>query len=230
MKKIALALHNVMTKVSYVQKDAKNNFHGYKYASESALLEKLRPAMIEEGLILIPSVSKTTEIDEYGNTNVTIEYTLVHKDGEIWPEKIYACGSGNDKNKQGGVGDKGLYKAITGANKYLLFKLFQIETGDDPETEKEPPPPPAEEHDEPKQKSKTAKKVTEKDLKTYVEVCGFAISKAANVSEVRDHWKEQASNRIELGITPGTNTYDSLKAMCAERVAVLQDPATAMDE
>jgi hypothetical protein len=62
-----------------------------------------------------------------------MEYTLIHKDGDIWPSVICAAGQGGDKNKNG-VGDKGLYKAITGANKYLLFKLFQIETGDDPET------------------------------------------------------------------------------------------------
>jgi hypothetical protein len=31
------------------------------------------------------------------------------------------------------VGDKGIYKAITGANKYALLKPFLLETGDDPE-------------------------------------------------------------------------------------------------
>jgi hypothetical protein len=65
--------------------------------------------------------------------SVLIDYTLVHKDGEVWPEKITAAGMGNDRAKNGTVGDKGVYKAITGANKYVLFKLFQIETGDDPE-------------------------------------------------------------------------------------------------
>ena len=44
---------------------------------------------------------------------------------------IIAAGCGGDRNKNG-VGDKGLYKALTGANKYMLFKLFQIETGNDP--------------------------------------------------------------------------------------------------
>ena len=36
--KIALALHNVMTKVTYVQKGSENKFHGYKYVSEADLL------------------------------------------------------------------------------------------------------------------------------------------------------------------------------------------------
>jgi len=131
--KIASALHEVMLKVSYVQKTGKNAFHGYKYAGEADLLEKLRPAMLEAGLILIPSIKGVSPIDEHGVTTVQMEYTLVHKDGDVWPSVICAAGQGGDRNKNG-VGDKGLYKAITGANKYLLFKLFQIETGDDPET------------------------------------------------------------------------------------------------
>jgi hypothetical protein len=131
--KIANALHEVMSKVSYVQKTGKNAFHGYKYAGEADLLAVLRPAMVDAGLMLLPSVKSVSPVDEYGNVSVLMEYSLVHRDGEVWPEKIGAAGMGNDKAKNGSVGDKGVYKAITGANKYVLFKLFQIETGDDPE-------------------------------------------------------------------------------------------------
>lgn len=130
---IAKALHDVMSEVGYVQKSGKNAFHGYKYAGEADLLEVLRPAMVKAGLLLLPSVRNVTPVDEYGNVTVIVDYMLVHKDGDIWPEKLSAAGMGNDKAKNGSVGDKGVYKAITGANKYLLFKLFQIETGDDPE-------------------------------------------------------------------------------------------------
>lgn len=140
MKQIIGALNTVMKSCGYVQKTGKNAFHGYKYAGEGDLLEKLRPAMVENGLILIPSVTEQSTIDEYGNTRVRVEYTLAHVSGEIWPHPIVAQGCGNDRNKNG-VGDKGLYKAITGANKYLLFKLFQIETGDDPEATEQPAEP-----------------------------------------------------------------------------------------
>lgn len=135
--KISQALHQVMSSVGYIQKTGKNAFHGYKYAGEADLLEKLRPAMLEAGLLLIPSITSVSPIDDHGVTTVQLEYSLVHKDGDVWPFKIGAAGQGGDKNKNG-VGDKGLYKAITGANKYLLFKLFQIETGDDPENEAPP--------------------------------------------------------------------------------------------
>ncbi len=139
---VLIALHQVMEKVGYVQKKGENKFHHYKYASEADLLEVLRPAMVEAGLLLIPNVANLSAIDQYGNTNVTVEYTLAHKDGEVWPEKITVIGTGNDKNSKGGVGDKGVYKAMTGANKYLLFKLFQIATGDDPETKEAAEPKP----------------------------------------------------------------------------------------
>lgn len=131
--KIAAALHAIMSQVSYVQKTGKNAFHGYKYAGEADLLAVLRPAMIEHGLMLFPSVENVSPPDDNGNVMVMMTYTLVHKDGEVWPEKLHAAGMGNDRAKNGTIGDKGVYKAITGANKYMLFKLFQIETGDDPE-------------------------------------------------------------------------------------------------
>lgn len=135
--KILTALHTVMGAVGYVQKKGRNDFQKYNYAGEANLLEVLRPAMVEAGLLLIPCGESISTVDEFGNVFVTMHYTLAHKDGDVWPEKITMFGAGNDKNSKGGVGDKGLYKAITGANKYLLFKLFQIETGDDPEKESE---------------------------------------------------------------------------------------------
>lgn len=149
--KIAAALHQVMTKCGYVQKKGRNDFHRYNYAGEGDLLEVLRPAMIEAGLILIPSGVSRSAVDEHGNTHVEVDYTLVHKDGDVWPDKVRAFGSGNDKNSKGGVGDKGTYKALTGANKYLLFKLFQIETGDDPENASHDVPPAARPLDTPRQ-------------------------------------------------------------------------------
>jgi hypothetical protein len=140
---ITKALHEVMGKVAYVQKGQRNKFHNYNYAGEADLLAVLRPAMMEAGLLLIPSAVSQSAIDSYGNTQVVMEYTLAHKDGDTWPHPIRALGCGNDMNSKGGVGDKGTYKAITGANKYLLFKLFQIETGDDPENQTEEPERPA---------------------------------------------------------------------------------------
>jgi hypothetical protein len=51
-------------------------------------------------------------------------------DGETGEELVFHSeGEGQD------AGDKGIYKAITGAQKYALMKAFMIPTGDDPEAD-----------------------------------------------------------------------------------------------
>lgn len=209
---IAKALHGVMTKCGYVQKTGKNQFHGYRYAGEADLLDKLRPAMIEEGLLLLPSGKSINGPDEHGNVTVEIEYTLAHKDGDIWPEKLVAFGAGNDRAKNGSVGDKGVYKAITGANKYLLFKLFQIETGDDPEEQTEAPPPPPRrapppERDEAKEAFLAA---------THATIDSFGGTRA----DLLTWWNDpaQKTQRRAFGLT--TDEVEALKA----KVAAYQEP------
>ena len=150
---IATALNNVMQDVTYVQKDGKVAFGGtkYNYASEAGFLEKARPAMVKHGLVLMPSCEEiqlekgesfTNKFDKPERSPdmvfVKMSYTLTHTSGAVWHEKLSMWGSGSDK------GDKAIYKAITGANKYMLFKLLQMPTGDDPESgvqpEEEKPP------------------------------------------------------------------------------------------
>jgi hypothetical protein len=131
-----------MRDVGYVQKAGHNDFQNYKYATEADAIAALRPAMIKHGLCMIPSV-ESVEQDEWGNTNVLMHYRILDEEGNFL--SFRAAGSGNDKNSKG-VGDKGIYKALTGASKYALLKTFMMETGDDPEVpsqqEKESKPEP----------------------------------------------------------------------------------------
>ena len=238
MKNIITALNKVMDEAKYVQKNAENKFHGYKYASEAALLETLRPAMIKHGLVLIPSVSNASAIDEHGNTLVSIEYTLAHISGEVWPDKITAVGCGNDRARNGTVGDKGVYKAITGANKYLLFKLFQIETGDDPEKD-ETVAPPAQDKAEDSVAKKPAPKTqtksgiapiayadnfvpTPEDLDKYVKVFIEALVFAKTEKEVRDFWKSEAKNRAMMSIQQNEAEYNLMAEACSDRIEKLK--------
>lgn len=133
--KIAEAICKVMLAVKRVPKNGHNKFHGYSYATEADLVSVIRPAMAEAGLVLLPSQTEAGEPDECGNVRVRVEYTLAHTSGEVWPHTLVSYGVGNDRAKNGNDGDKAIYKAATGANKYLLFKLFQVDTGDDPEAE-----------------------------------------------------------------------------------------------
>ena len=60
-------------------------------------------------------------------TTVTVDGTFIDGDtGEVMPIATFV-GTGAD------TGDKGVFKAMTGAEKYLLLKAFLISTGDDPE-------------------------------------------------------------------------------------------------
>jgi len=243
MKHIIQALNNIMKDVSYVQKSSKNEFHNYKYASEASLLESLRPAMIKHGLTLIPSVGNVSPIDQHGNTMLTVEYTLAHTSGEIWPDKIVAVGCGNDRSKSGSVGDKGVYKALTGANKYLLFKLFQIETGDDPEKDEAAPPAqdavqttknnttPSNdkklaETNKPKPKSgpqpiKYADGFTPsgEDVDKYVALFNSALSFASTEKEVREFWRQEAKNRSLMAINVNNEEYTAMAETCTNRIA-----------
>jgi len=229
MKNIIKALNDIMKDVSYVQKSSENKFHGYKYASEASLLESLRPAMIQHGLILIPSVANVGQIDPHGNTSITVEYTLAHVSGEIWPDKIIAVGCGNDRSKNGSVGDKGVYKALTGANKYLLFKLFQIETGDDPEKDEGEKPAVAPVQVKSESQKKDEKNIElpkgyleAKDVDNYVNIFLEILKMCKDDVEVRTLWKQEHDNRSTLMILPNTNEYTRMTEASAERIAELK--------
>lgn len=126
---ISKKLVAVMKEVGYVQKAGHNDFQNYKYATEADAIKAIRPAMLNHGLCMIPSVESVNQ-DEFGNTNVIMLYRIFDEEGNFL--SFRAAGSGNDRNSKG-VGDKGIYKALTGASKYALLKTFLMETGDDPE-------------------------------------------------------------------------------------------------
>lgn len=192
---IVRALNAVMMEVDYVQKKGENDFHGYKYATEADVLDRLRPAMVKHGLVLIPSVQQVSTVDQHGNTTISIHYTLAHVSGAVWPTPVIAAGCGNDRNKNG-VGDKGLYKAITGANKYMLFKLFQIETGND------------EPEDTEGDRQREAANAQARQF--YLEGGKIAISKAETADDLRKWWKDEEDNRTNAGVIRGTDEYKEL--------------------
>lgn len=204
---ILRALHAVMEDVEYVQKSGENDFHGYTYATEADVLKRLRPAMIKHGLVLIPSVQQVSNIDANGVTTVTMQYTLAHTSGAVWPTPIFAAGSGGDRSKSG-IGDKGLYKALTGANKYLLFKLFQIEIGDDPEQPKV---------DYDRDDAAKQEREDRKARQFYLEGGKLAISRQETVKELEDWWASEEDNRSRAGVVKGTAEFDDLQKAAKNR-------------
>ena len=186
----------MMRDVGYVQKAGHNDFQNYKYATEADAIAALRPAMIKHGLCMIPSV-ESVEQDEWGNTNVLMHYRILDEEGNFL--SFRAAGSGNDKNSKG-VGDKGIYKALTGASKYALLKTFMMETGDDPEVpsqqEKESKPEP-----KPEVKPK-AEIVDESDLSDAREAFVMMIKECAETCTTQEELQELwVGNKGELDKT-----------------------------
>lgn len=129
MSKTTLNVHQriaaVMADVSTVKKEGYNDFHKYAYAKESDYVEAIRPALLKHGLIVIPNlVSETKEGDL---TRIVMEFEVINVDNPGDKIKTTIPAQGADK------GDKGVYKAITGAKKYFVANTFLIATNDDPE-------------------------------------------------------------------------------------------------
>lgn len=131
---LATKLANILGEAGKVPKTGVNSFHNYKYVTENDLVYAVRDKLSAAGIFVFTSAeSQHIEVfkDEQSGkqsvlTTVTTKHTFV--DGETGEQfSVLSQGQGAD------VGDKGGYKAVTGAMKYFLYKCFMIPTGDDPE-------------------------------------------------------------------------------------------------
>lgn len=132
-------LRDIMAAVSYIQKDKRNQAQGYNYLSEQAIKESLHDAMVEHGVLFMPSVGEVRhEVIGLQNAKgerrdvllTTVSGFAQFIDVETGDSiTVSMVGSGSDSN------DKGTYKAITGALKYALTGAFLIPSGDDPEND-----------------------------------------------------------------------------------------------
>lgn len=121
-------LAEVMAEVGRVPKRGRNEFHKYDYATEADIVDAVRGALSSRGISLVPSV---VQVNREG-TLTTVLMSFQFNDGETGGSASYQwAGTGDDK------GDKGLYKAMTGALKYFLLKTFLMPTGDDSEADTE---------------------------------------------------------------------------------------------
>lgn len=130
---LAIKLARILGEVGKVPKSGHNSFHNYDYVTENDLVYAVRAKLAEAGVFVFSSnESQHVEVceDKDGKkfflTTVTTKHTFVDgESGETF--SVLSQGQGSDN------GDKGGYKAMTGAMKYFLYKCFMIPTGDDPE-------------------------------------------------------------------------------------------------
>ena len=132
-KNIYQRLAEVMKAVSYVQKSDKKVNGQYTFASHDAVTAKLRPALIENGIMPIVTVKHSAQ--DGNRTEVTILVKFVNIDKPDECVEVESFGYGIDPQ------DKGPGKAVSYAFKYALLKTFCLETGDDPERDNIPHQP-----------------------------------------------------------------------------------------
>lgn len=132
--------------VGWIEKGGYNEFHKYKYATEADIVSTLRGELFKRHVFIFPNVTrherkvievetmkwdddakrKVPSVRKTALTEVDIEWSFTDgESGEVI--KVMVPGVGEDSV------DKGLYKAFTGSEKYLLMKSFLLPTGDDPE-------------------------------------------------------------------------------------------------
>lgn len=115
--------------------------YGFKYFSESKYKSLLNQLFSKHGLELTaceiaseryPAVQYSNKGDKPANgVQVTWEYTITDTETGF-SESMMVSGTGFD------TGDKGIYKADTGAFKYFAANNFLVATGDDPEATDDP--------------------------------------------------------------------------------------------
>jgi len=125
---IVAKLYKGLEYFKYLQKDKKNNFHKYTYVSEAQIKARASEMMRELGIIFHLDVTdiNVVPLGEGVLYNIKVKYKFV--DVETKEELAgESYGAGYDTN------DKALYKAITGAIKYIFHSQFLFPSGDDPE-------------------------------------------------------------------------------------------------
>jgi len=142
MQNLLNKLHAVAGEVDYVVKNGHNDFQDYDYATEKDFLDTIRPLLEKQGIVVTASCdecnsSERTWLNAKGEQKTEM-LTKVMMRFKVWDresgEAVEAVFPGHGQD----VGDKGVYKAMTGATKYFVAKFFLIATGDDPEKEKAP--------------------------------------------------------------------------------------------
>ncbi|MCU1500612.1 MAG: hypothetical protein JWM47_4565 [Acidimicrobiales bacterium] len=126
-------LAEVVTEVTEVSNDARNDHFNYSYTSAEAMLRALRGPLATRGITLLASVTRIDDREYQTSqgkasviTTAYIDFTFT--DGATGEQHTCSwAGRGDDQ------ADKGLGNAYTNAIKSFLREQFLIPQGDDPD-------------------------------------------------------------------------------------------------
>lgn len=122
--RLLIKMHAIMSELSNISKDKTNAFHKYSYASEEAIKRAVHPLLVTHGVLFSMNIGTINVEGE--KVLVSTEYSFTDVETGFSKAGTFV-GSGQDS------GDKAVYKAITGAIKYIMTTTFLIPTGDDVE-------------------------------------------------------------------------------------------------
>lgn len=130
--KLATKLSKIMGEIKKIDKNGKNNQQHYEYVTEADITAIVGNKLSEKNVqVLWDCKDQSVREVKTKNGSMLINcawYNVEVVDGDTgYSIVVNAYGEGSD------YGDKGSYKAFTGAQKYFYMKLFNISTGDDPE-------------------------------------------------------------------------------------------------
>jgi hypothetical protein len=115
---LAKALAAAQQKCRAASKDAKNNFHGYRYASAEAIIGEAKAALADTGLALVPIEQQVEEAG--GRYQLHRRFLLTHESGECLPLSV----SWPVIPDKGRPLDKAAGAAATSSLSYLLRDLL----------------------------------------------------------------------------------------------------------
>lgn len=115
---------NAQKAVDYIQKEKRNGMN-YSIVSHDAVTAKVRPVLVENGVLYYPVDIQSAQDGNRTQVKLTVRFVNVDKPDEHFD--VPSLGYGIDSQ------DKGPGKAISYAVKYALLKTLGLETGDDPD-------------------------------------------------------------------------------------------------
>lgn len=129
--KVVEAIAGVMAEIKPVEKLGYNKFHGYSHARIGDLNAELTPLMGKHGIVVFQNEVGRDMFDNGSVVAVRYEFTVVHKSGEVWPERPVLTGMARCRTTKESFDDKTFNKCHTAARKYFLIGLFQIPVSDE---------------------------------------------------------------------------------------------------
>ena len=123
-KNIHQRLNAIMAEVNYIKKDKKIKLGvgGFSVTGHDAVTKLIHPLLVKHGINLIPSVESSKQ--EGNRTTVEMKFRWVNIDDptDFFTNGCHAYGIDNQ--------DKGLPKAISICQRYIVLKTCHLETGE----------------------------------------------------------------------------------------------------